>query len=251
MKKWFLLIGLLISVPALYAQNFPEHRGAVNDFANVIPDNYEQQIARLANELWEKTQTALVIVTIESVPGDAFEDYAVQLYETWGIGAQGQDRGVLVLNVTDIRNIRIEVGYGLEYLINDARAGDIIRQDMVPHLQNGNFGQGFLQASQTIAAMVAQDAGVELSGEIPTRVRRESRDSDSPFGGLCSIIALILFFLVFGRRGILPFLIFSSLGGGGRGHSGFGGGFGSGGFGGGFGGFGGGMSGGGGASGGY
>ncbi|MBD3387259.1 hypothetical protein GF407_20305 [candidate division KSB1 bacterium] len=245
------LLGVLLALQSISAQPFPEKRGAVNDFANVISSAYEQKIEKLAIEVFEKTGVALVVVTIESIPGDDFEGYAVRLYETWGIGRRGEDKGVLFLNVTGIRKLRIEVGYGMEPILTDAMAGDIIRNILTPHLRRNEFGAGFLAAVQAVAAIVAKETGATFEGNLQSAPPPSGR-SRSPFGGLCTIFALILIFSVLRRTGLLPWILLGTLSGGGRGSSGgFGGGFGGGGFGGGFGGFGGGMSGGGGASGGY
>ncbi len=248
----FALFGVFLALQCIYAQPFPEKRGAVNDFANVISPAYEEKIETLAIEVFEKTGVALVVVTIEAIPGDDFEGYAVRLYETWGIGRKGEDKGVLFLNVTGIRKLRIEVGYGVEPILTDAMAGDIIRNILAPYLRRNEFGAGFLAAVQAVAAIVAEEYDVTFDGNSQSAPPPSGR-SRSPFGGLCTIFALILIFSVLRRTGLLPWILLGTLsGGGGRGSSGgFGGGFGGGGFGGGFGGFGGGMSGGGGASGGY
>jgi uncharacterized protein len=248
----FLLTGLLTP---LSAQNdaFPDPRGAVNDFANVISPEYETRIETLAGEVFNKTHSAIVVVTIESVPDDTYREYANRLYEAWGIGRKGEDKGVLILNVVGSRRLWIEVGYGLEGVINDARAGDIYRDILVPNLRQREYDRGFYQAVQEIASLIGQEEGVEFSGQAPARrTRRTDSDNGSPLGGLCTLFALIVIFSVLRRTGMLPlFLLGMFMGGGRSSGGGFGGGFGGGGFGGGFGGFGGGMSGGGGAGGGY
>ena len=242
-----LIVGYMHSAGAI---TFPEHKGAVNDFAGVISSDDEQRIEAVCRQLWEKTGVAVVVVTIKTLGDDTYlEDYAVRLYEKWGIGKKGENRGVLILNVTEDRKIRIEVGYGMEGLIPDGRAGEIRDRYLIPYLRRGEYGQAFYAAVSAIATIVANDAGIELDGvSRPAPVKRRSKSNP-----ISKIIPLLIFFLIFGTRGrILPWLILGSMmGGSSRRHGGFGGGFGGGGFGGGFGGFGGGMSGGGGASGSY
>ena len=235
------------------AIDFPEKRGAVNDFANVIPQPYRQQIEALAMEVWDKTQVAIVVCTMPTIGDEDYRDYANQLYSAWGIGRKGEDKGVLIFNVADIRKIWIETGYGVEGFIPDARAGDIYRNYLVPNLRTGDYGKGFLEAVQAFAGLVAQEYGVTFSGGQP--MPRSSRDQTGGARGtpLCFIIGLIIL-IILTRGRILPWLILGSLTGGRSRNShwgGFGGGFGGGGFSGGFGGFGGGSSGGGGAGGGY
>jgi len=69
---------------------------------------------RLAGELLSKTGAAVVVATVPSTKGEDPDEYANRLYEAWGIGRKGDDRGVLVFLALEERRIRIETGYGLE-----------------------------------------------------------------------------------------------------------------------------------------
>jgi uncharacterized protein len=236
----------------LSAQRLPARMGdvAVNDFANVIPASFQRQIEAICVEVWEKTNTAIVDVTIETLGGYDLEVYATRLYETWGIGKKGEDRGVLILNVVQDRKIRIETGYGVEGILPDGKVGGIIDDYMIPLMRQGNYGQAHLNIVVVIAQVIAEDAGVDLTGEIRSVHPERDRSRGSGIGKFFTI--LIFIFLIIVTRGrILPWLIIGSMSGGGRGRDDWGGFGGRGGFGGGFGGFGGGMSGGGGASRGY
>lgn len=247
-RKIIILIFLGLAFPYyINAQQFPQPMGAVNDFASVIPASFERQIDAICNEVWEKTNTAIVDVTIETLGGYDLEEYATRLYETWGIGKKGEDKGVLILNVVQDRKIRIETGYGVEGILPDGKIGGIIDDYMIPHLQQGDYGQAHLNVVVVIAQVIAQDAGVELTGEIRAPQRGNNQRRGSGIGKLFSIL-FIIFLIIVTRGRILPWLIIGSMSGGGRGRDDWGGFGGRGGFGGGFGGFGGGMSGGGGAS---
>jgi uncharacterized protein len=254
-KKMTWLTVLLLMAGAVLADDFPQHQGAVNDYANVISAEYRGQIEALAIEVFNKTGVAIVVCTMPTIGEADYKQYANELYAHWGIGRKGEDRGVLILNVVDIRKLFIETGYGVEGFIPDAVAGDIYREQLVPHLRTGNYGAGFLAAVQTIAALAAKEYNVTLEGNLqPVAVQTSER------GGLSlgCIITMVIVILILSS-------LFSNRGGpassrrhdhwGGFGGSGWGGGFGSSssgssGFGG-FGGFGGGSSGGGGAGGGY
>ena len=259
MKKYLINIALvlmiaLVSGSALAQTSFPQKRGAVNDFANILSPATERRIENLAIDVFNKTGVAIVCVTMSTIGDQDYTDYANRLYENWGIGVKGEDKGVLIFNVTDQRKVRIETGYGVEGFIPDAVAGDVWRDVMRPYFREGNYDQGFLAGVQAIAAMVGKEYNVTFD-DAAAPVRRVSRNSEGRGNGLCTLLGLLIFFFIIGggrRGGILPWLLLGSMMGGGRGGGGFGGGFGGGGsFGGGFGGFGGGMSGGGGAGGGY
>jgi len=246
-----LLLLTLACLTATHAANqFPRPTGLVNDFANVISPQYEQKLTQLTGELLKKTEVPVVVVTVPDIGGADYNEYSNQLYEAWGIGKAGDDRGVLVFVTIKERKMRIEVGYGMEGLIPDGLAGEIRDKYMIPYFKQDRFDEGILNGTLAIANIIAEDAKVSLTGQVP--VKRPARKR-SLFSGLFPII--IFFLLLFGlarrrgRGGLLPLLLLMSMGGRGYGRGGFGGGFG--GFGGGFGGFGGGMSGGGGAGGGF
>ncbi|MBW1740010.1 MAG: TPM domain-containing protein [Deltaproteobacteria bacterium] len=246
----FLFLTLAGPVANHAAEGFPKPRGLINDFANVISSQYEQKLVQLTSELLAKTGVPVVVVTMPDIGGSDYTDYANRLYEAWGIGKKGEDRGVLIFVALKERKMRIETGYGIEGLIPDGLAGEIRDQYIIPYLKQNQFGKGLLNGTLAIASIIAKDAGVSLTGQVPVKrpVKRRS--------GLSALAVLFLFLLVFfsmGRRGGLwPLLFLLAMGrGGGYGgvysRGGFGGSFGS--FGGGFGGFGGGLSGGGGAGG--
>ncbi len=231
--------------------------GYVSDLASVITPEAKTRIEALCAEVEQKTGAQMAIVTVQSLEGESVENYAVDLYKQLGVGSKKDNRGVLLLVAPTERKYRIEVGYGLEPVINDARAGDAGRA-MVPYLRQGDYGKATEVASWQLAKYIADDAGITLSG-LPPPARNNNEGGRSGFPVFWVILGLIIFFRVIGSlsgrggsggSGCLWFLLgmFAGSSGGGRSSGGWGGG-GFGGGGGGFGGFGGGSSGGGGASG--
>jgi len=241
----FLCVCTFVSTAAWGATPFPRPRGLVNDFANVVSPEFEQKMVQITDELLTKTGVPVVVVTMSQIGGEDYTDYANRLYAEWGIGKKGDDRGVLVFVAVQERKMRIETGYGIEGVIPDGVAGEIRDRYMIPYLKEDKFGQGLLNGTMAIAQLVSKDAGVTLSGGQPVRKPTKGRSGLS--GLLFGLLFLVLLFSMGRRRGgLLPLLLFMSLGRGGGYHGGSGG---FGGFGGGFGGFGGGLSGGGGAGG--
>ena len=197
----------------------------------------------LAREVWQKTGTAVVVVTVATVgENEDYRMYANGLYKAWGIGKKGEDKGVLIFLAVKERKIRIETGYGVEGILPDGLVGEILDKYVLPQLKAGDYGKGLYNAVYACSAYIAKDAGVQLSGSaIPyrTKVRAENKG----IGVVGIIIFLIIAALLLGTktgRSMLPWLLLLFLSGGGRGGGG-------GGFSGGFGGFGGGGSGGGGS----
>ena len=87
----------------------------------------------------------MAIVTVKSLDGNDIDSYAVDLYKQLGVGQKKDDRGVLLLVAPNDRRYRVEVGYGLEPVINDARAGDAGRL-MAPYFRQGDYSSGITAA---------------------------------------------------------------------------------------------------------
>ena len=247
-------------------------QGYVTDLAGVIEPGTQARLESLCTELEQKTGAQMAIVTVRSLQGETASQYANELFKQLGVGGKKDDRGVLLLVAPNDRKYWTEVGYGLEPVINDARAGDAGRA-MVPFLRQGNYSGGIEAAAWMLAKYIADDRRVTLSGKPPVRQVPRDEPSGLPLAAaLWIVVSLIILISVLSRSGrgrggrfsggggsgvgsALGWLIASQLrGGGGRGRGWGGGGWSGGGWGGssgggGFGGFGGGSSGGGGAGG--
>ncbi|MDO8644604.1 MAG: TPM domain-containing protein [bacterium] len=227
---WILVFGFCFSG---VSWALPSPQGTVNDFASVLNPSTIQHVEELSASLDASTGIELAVVTIPSLEGDSVEDYAVRLFENWKIGKKGKDNGLLLLIAPAEKKAHIEVGYGLEGTLNDAKATRLLRDYFVPQAREGDLNGAVTETTEALYQMFAE--GNE--GEKPaTRSRKGS--------SLLSFLILIIILYLAIRHPFL-FLMLMSSGGRSSGFGGFGGG-GSGG--GGFGGFGGGSSGGGGGS---
>ena len=232
-----------ISGPTQTHSAFPAPRGAVNDFAGVLSPGTAVRMEALAAEILQKTGAAVVVGTFKSLDGDDPDQFANELYEAWGIGKKGEDKGVLIMLAVEERRVRIETGFGVEGILPDGLVGSILDRYVVPLLKQNRFEEGLFNAMAAIGQVLAKDAGIEITG---MQAAPAQRSSSGRRANPLSLLPILIIFAIMmctrsGRR-MLPLLLLMSLSGG-RG----GGGFGGGGFSGGFGGFGGGMSGGGGA----
>ena len=244
---WSFLFFLTVSLSAEPVSQL-KPSNYVNDFAHVLDAGTAANLNNIADQLDHKANAQVAIVTVNSLDGGDVFDYAVKLYQQWGIGKKGNDRGVLILYSIGDRKYWTTVGYGLEGILPDGKVGGFGRE-AVPFLKQGDYNGAISLVTSRVADVIAQDAGIQLTNTQAPRA--PPRDDDHPQLPLSVwIIGIIIFlFLIstsFGRS--LLFWMLLSGRGGGRGGWG-GGGFGGGGGGGGFGGFGGGSTGGGGAGG--
>lgn len=192
-RSWLVLTIILIPfllVPSLLAQEFPRPTGFVNDFAQVLSSEVREDLERDLTSFEIQTSVEIAIVTVNSLEETTIEDYSVLLFEDWKIGKKDKDNGVLLLVAPDERKVKIEVGYGLEPVLTDARAGRIIREEITPSFKSGDFDQGVTKGVAAIKKVVA--GGEELSGE-----------KESSFGGAAMIILLTSFFLLVYIAGFL------------------------------------------------
>jgi uncharacterized protein len=228
----------------------------VNDFAGVLSPATTAQLKEMCRQVLDKAQASVVVATVKSTDGEDLFNYSVDLYQKWGIGQKGKDRGVLILLAVQDRKYHITVGYGLEPILPDGKVGGFGRE-AVPYLQRGDYDGAISLLTSRIVDVIAKDAGVQITTSQPRRIepltsRSQEKEKElSPLAVLAIIVAIIIVLTVPPLRRLL-FYMFLFGGGGGRGGGWGGGDFGGGGFGGGgggFGGFGGGSTGGGGAGG--
>jgi len=235
---------LVLGLPLWGQLEFPARPAAlVNDYAHLMSP---QERAYLEQKLaaWEEaTSNQLVIATFESLAGEDLSDISIRIAEAWQPGQADRDNGVLVTVFLKDRKLRIEVGYGLEGALPDALLNDIRMNLINPHFRRGDYFNGLNVAVDAVVAAV----GGEYEALRKSRAAPRQRGSGGGAGLIFIMIALFLLLSRGGRRGgLLPALLFLSLGSSmGARHGYSGGGFRGGGFGGlGGGGFGGGGAGG-------
>jgi uncharacterized protein len=251
---------MLAAIPASLAQTSPDARmppfpaltGPVVDDAHLLPEDVFEQLSQKLSAYSQANGTQLVVVTLPTLNGYSIEDYGYQLGRHWGIGQKGKNNGALLIVDAGEKQIRIEVGYGLEGTLTDAQSVLIIHDIIAPRFRAGDYAGGITAGS---------DAILSVLGGKPLAVERQRGQERSGTGFLMFLVLIFVFLPLLramlsrgggsGRMGggWLGWLLLGMLSGGGGGR---GGGFGGGGFGGG-GGFsgGGGSFGGGGASGGW
>ena len=138
----------------------------VNDFAHVLDQNTIAQMDDICRQIDQKAHAKIAVVTIHSLDGSDIESYAVTLFQQWGFGTKATNRGVLILYAIDDHRDRIEVGYGLEPILNDAKTGEFARE-AVPLMRAGQYGQALLLVTSRVAKVIADDAGIQLTNLQP------------------------------------------------------------------------------------
>jgi uncharacterized protein len=250
--RWFAVLFLLMPFAWAYAENpstLPIPTRYVNDFAHILTPAGAQKIEDLCKAVQNQADAQLFVVTVNSLDGGmTIDEFTEQLEEHWKAGKKGQDRSAILLRVVNPHGFRIETGYGLEGILNDAKVGRIL-DSIEPLVAAGNYDGAMYTATKEMADAIAADKGVTLN--VPVHQYhyqgQRARGRTGPLQILLGIgfILLIVILVRTGNLGWALWLIFNLMGSGGGGGGGRddddrGGG--------GFGGIGGGSSGGGGAS---
>ena len=139
----------------------PAPTGYIDDYAKVLSPPSMGNMEAAARELHEKTRAQVFLVTINTLEGEPVETFANELFAKWKIGEKKTDRGALMLFAIKDRKRWIEIGYGLEGILNDAKVGDIGRS-MVPALRAQNYDEATKLGLDQISRVIANDSGVTL-----------------------------------------------------------------------------------------
>lgn len=232
-KKILSLVAMLSFVGILSALEVPALKGRVNDYANIINSRDEAQITSYLDSLENTTGIQIAVLTIPSLKGEDIASYGIKVCEKWQLGQGGKDNGALLLVAYNEHQVRIEVGYGLEDRLTDAKSGLIIRNVIIPEFKNGNFSEGIYRGVQNMGGIA--------SGNVQLVNRSVQNDNDtlndSSEGIIFMIIWIIFIFIVLtSKGGIFKWIFLNSLFNSHSYHGSHRGGYHGGGFGGGFGG---------------
>lgn len=247
MKKWFawLVLGFYmfcVSMAAAAPQIPPPPTTSiyVQDYAGVLSAETETRINNLGTQLAAKTKAQIVVVILPSLEGTPSEEYALGMLRQWGIGDKTLNNGVLLLVAVNDRQSRIEVGYGLEGALPDAKTGRIQDDYMLPYFQQGDYEKGILNGYLATVGEVAKEYKLEFKSDAKPAPKPQAAVSESWWDQapwwlqIVIVIGLGLLFILdwmfFG--GTITYLLLSLISrgrGGGSGGGGFGGGSGGGG----------------------
>jgi uncharacterized protein len=187
MKKClFLLIFFVWCLPFnAYGLDVPRLQGYVNDYAGMISPSARSKIEEGLRAFEQSDSTQIVILTIPSLEEENSEEFGIKVAETWKIGQQVKDNGVLFIVSKQERKIRIEVGRGLEGKLTDLTAGRIIDLVIKPRFKQGDFDGGFITG---VSSLIDATRG-EFSAERRSVHQRQR--------GVPPFLTIFLFFGIF------------------------------------------------------
>jgi len=165
----------------LAGAQFPAPTGFVNDFAGALAPDVRAGLEARLQAYERETGNEMAIAIFPSLGDRTIADLAVRLFEQWGIGQRNRNNGILVVVAIQDRQVRIEVGYGLEGKVSDAQAGRIIRDLIVPKFRQADYAGGLdrLITPGDSRRLSTSSAGSPAAAHLPTLrqalVRRKGR----------------------------------------------------------------------------
>ncbi len=165
MRKPILLLSIIsiitMSTPVTAAQIPTVQRDTyIYDTANVISDDQESTLNQKLLSLELQTSAELFIVTVPGLDGEPLEDFSIRTANTMGIGQKEHNNGLLLLvsPPEGRRNVRIEVGRGMEGIFNDARAGRILDEYFVPYRDQGDYQTAIIKTTETLITQTTENS---------------------------------------------------------------------------------------------
>lgn len=176
------------------APKFPALSGRVVDDAGILSQDTRTRLSQILEAFEQDTKRQVVVSTVADLEGYGIDDYGYQLGRFWGIGEKGKNTGALLIVAPKDRQVRIEVGYGLEGELTDAISRRIIEQDILPQFRAGNFDAGIIGG--TIGMLRA--LGWQGAGPAP---QRASPSQQSTIEFFLPFIMFLLFMYLIHRMG--------------------------------------------------
>jgi uncharacterized protein len=186
------LFLLAIAVVHAAEPEFPPLTGRVNDNAGLLSERDQSELEAALARFETETTNQIVVATVESLQGLPIEEYGYQLGRHWGIGQAGKDNGALLIVAPEEREVRIEVGYGLEGELTDARSRTIIETRILPHFRQGDFAAGIKAG---VAAMI-ETLGGSYDPALPPVQVRDSEPAPAPFPVALALMAIMIFIVL-------------------------------------------------------
>lgn len=202
-RGWIvLLVCVILAAGPASAFQPPFLSGRVNDEAGIIPPDVRESLEQKLKGLEERTTSQMAVLTVESLEGLSIEDYSIQVAEAWKLGVKGKDNGVLFTVARGDRKMRIEVGYGLESVLTDARCGRILDNLVRPAFRAGDFGRGIEAGVDAVLAT--------LEGSPPAEAEESALmipGSQPPVDWLGMLIGGVVFLVVIGLFSFLALFL--------------------------------------------
>ncbi|MBP6115197.1 MAG: TPM domain-containing protein [Neisseriaceae bacterium] len=179
---WGWAQAALVAVPTL---NNP-----VMDTAQMLSASEQQELSTQLRAFADANGSQVVVLTVPAIEPETPFDYATRVMDTWQLGRQGVDDGVLLLLVRDERKTHIAVGRGLEGAIPDIYTKRILMDTLAPYLRENRVYEGLVVSTHQLQKLILNEDLPEI---------QQGKGQDTGFG-LESAMVLVFFLWAFAGR---------------------------------------------------
>lgn len=184
-----------------FAMTVPVLKGRVNDYAELISDQEERALEAQLASLESKTKVQVAILTVNDLQDEDIKSFGLKVAESWQLGQDDADNGLIILYTVAGDHYRMEVGYGLEGAIPDGLAGQILRENLRPYASpkksgTHEFGKAFSSAVTRIAEIVNAEYAKDPTGA--SMRKQEEGGEDALLGYGIIFLAVLLVAALFG-----------------------------------------------------
>jgi uncharacterized protein len=170
----------------------------VNDYAGILSNSTEEHIVQKNVNLQSQTGAQIVVVTVPNLEGKDIESYGTELFREFEIGDKTKNNGLLLLLALEEREFRVEVGYGLEGRLPDAKTGRFQDEYIIPYMRNNNWDEGLLNGFNAFYKEVCEEYGISSEDVVVNSVG-QSEGMEVP--GIVILIIIIIIIIIIIRKG--------------------------------------------------
>ncbi|WP_341285261.1 TPM domain-containing protein [Priestia megaterium] len=237
LAPFVLIIALLFNTSsvAFAASDIPKPVGDiyVQDFANVLNEEEKSEIIDMAEKLDSETEAQIGILTVNSLNDSDIEDFSNEAFREYGLGSKELNNGILIILAIKEKQVRIEVGYGLEGRVTDIKSGEILDSYAIPYLKEKQYDKAIMSTYKAVynEAVKEYDLGKDFQQQVPKAPHPAKQESGLKAWQVIliviAVIILIILDFIFFKGAITEavlYMLLSARGGGGDGPRGGGGG---------------------------
>ena len=182
------IVFILLAAAIAAALDVPSLRGRVNDYAGVMSQDQARSLESQLAQFEQETGHQVAVLAIPTLDGEDIEGFSIRVADSWKLGKKGFDNGVILVVAIKDRRLRLEVGYGLEGVLPDAIAKQIISEYIVPRFRAQDYAGGIIAGIDAVLKVIKNEP-------LPQSARKKGENEGS---GLNSIAMFVITLAVFG-----------------------------------------------------
>ncbi len=169
----FIIAGILLLSVSASPLDVPSLSARINDNAGILSSQERDTLERILMDTETKTSSQVALLTIPSLEDEVLESYSIKVVEKWKLGQEKFDNGVLLLIALREKKIRLEIGYGLEPIITDAKSSYIIRNLIASEFKKGDYYAGIKNGLEAVTGLITKE--FEISPEELAKFQKDQK----------------------------------------------------------------------------